>query len=85
MQLNPEDVYPLSSLPCDVDVVLFVYENELVVPARLRDKGWEDIRTNAPPLGEPIGWTHHGEPLIDPTGAYSGSGRARKRGRRRLS
>ena len=46
--------------------VLLVYANQKVVPARREAEGWIDARTYAPPLGEPIGWTYHKPPLIEP-------------------
>lgn len=70
MLLFSDDVFTLASgqLPMLGESVLLVYANYLVVPARREASGWIDVRTCAPPLGEPIGWTYHKEPLIKPKG-----------------
>jgi hypothetical protein len=68
MQLDPDDVFSLvlDQLPLTGESVLLVYANQKVVPARREDEGWIDARTYAAPLGEPIGWTYHKPPLIEP-------------------
>lgn len=68
MLLNPDDVYPFAPghLPVVGESFLLVYADQMVVPVRWEASGWIDVRTSAPPLGEPIGWTYHKEPLIKP-------------------
>ncbi len=68
MHLNPDDVYSLghNQLPLNGESVLLVYADQKVVPARREAEGWIDARTYAPPLGDPIGWTYHKPPLIEP-------------------
>ena len=68
MLLFSNDVFTLASgqLPMLGESVLLVYANQKVVPARREAEGWIDARTYAPPLGEPIGWTYHKPPLIEP-------------------
>jgi hypothetical protein len=68
MHLDPDDVYSLTlgHLPVSGESFLLVYANQMVVPARREVEGCIDARTYAPPLGEPIGWTYHKPPLIEP-------------------
>ncbi len=67
MQLHPDDVHSFASPPLVGETVLLVFEDLKVLPVLRSALGWRCALTGALPLGEPIGWTDLGPPLIEPT------------------